>query len=153
MASNGPGTSAASTTENLVPPNVNDDKLIKSSFLSVVIYSIDTVNTVFQVPKLLLGTCSGWIFLVQFHFEFRDVGCEVDENFVFPMPAVKPETFQKVVEWTANHIGVPDPEVKEDPSTRERIWFTLNDFENKFFALHPKNAPPKIPCDVLTALT
>ncbi|KAI1701205.1 skp1 family, dimerization domain-containing protein [Ditylenchus destructor] len=28
---------------------------------------------------------------------------------------------------------VLDPEVKEDPQTRERIWFTLTEYENKFF--------------------
>ncbi|KAI1696927.1 E3 ubiquitin ligase complex SCF subunit scon-3 [Ditylenchus destructor] len=133
MASDGPGTSNASATENLIPPNVNDDKLIKcqpgdneSDIIEVTFKQIKQSHTFFNM--------------------FRDLGCEVDENFVFPMPAVKPEIFQKIVEWTANHIGVPDPEVKEDPNTRERTWFTLNDYENKFY-----DVPVDIMADVLTA--
>ncbi|KAI1731282.1 skp1 family, dimerization domain-containing protein [Ditylenchus destructor] len=133
MASDGPGTSAASVTENLIPPNVNDDKLIKcqpgeneSDIVEVPFKQIKQSHTFFNM--------------------FRDLGCVVDEKFVFPMPAVKPEIFQKVIEWTANHIGMPDPEVKEDPATRVRTWFTMDEYENKFFDL-----PVYVFAELLTA--
>ncbi|KAI1718335.1 skp1 family, dimerization domain-containing protein [Ditylenchus destructor] len=133
MASDGPETSAAPATENLIPPSVNDDKLIKCQ-------PGENESDIIEVPFKQIKQSH------TFHNMFRDLGCDLDENFVFPMPAVKPDVFQKVVEWTANHIGVPDPEVKEDPTTRERVWFTLNDYENKFF-----DVPVDITAELLTA--
>ncbi|KAI1693668.1 skp1 family, dimerization domain-containing protein [Ditylenchus destructor] len=94
MASDGPGTSNASATENLNPPNVNDDKLIKCQ-------PGDNESDIIEVPFKQIKQSH------TFFNMFRDLGCEVDD--------------------------VPDPEVKEDPATRERIWFTLNDYENKFY--------------------
>ncbi|KAI1718319.1 skp1 family, dimerization domain-containing protein [Ditylenchus destructor] len=133
MTSDGPETSAAPATENLIPPSVNDDKLIKC-------HPGENESDIIEVPFKQIKQSH------TFHNMFRDLGGDLDKNFFFPMPAVKPEIFQKVVEWTANHIAVPDPEVKEDPTTRERVWFTLNDYENKFF-----DVPADVMAELLTA--
>ncbi|KAI1702234.1 skp1 family, dimerization domain-containing protein [Ditylenchus destructor] len=82
-----------------------------------------------------------------FNNMYRDLNLNAaDDVFEFPMPAVKQDIFKKVVDWTANHIGVPDPVVKEDPATRERTWFELNDYEKKFF-----DVPVDVLADLLTA--
>ncbi|KAI1697661.1 hypothetical protein Ddc_19588 [Ditylenchus destructor] len=50
-----------------------------------------------------------------FNNMYRDLNLSAaDDVFEFPMPAVKQDIFKKVVDWTANHIGEPDPVMKED---------------------------------------
>ncbi|KAI1731236.1 skp1 family, dimerization domain-containing protein [Ditylenchus destructor] len=133
MAIEGAGTSDASVTEKVIPPNVNDDKMIKCQPGE---NQSDTVEVPFKQIKQSHT----------FFNMFRDLEGNLDDTFFFPMPLVKPEIFQKIVEWTANHIGVPEPEVKEDPATRERTWFTMDDYENKFFDL-----PVDVFAELLTA--
>ena len=50
----------------------------------------------------------------------------------FPVKNVESRVFHKVVEWCENHKGQPDPVVEQDPNTRERKWFTFNEYEKKF---------------------
>uniref|UniRef100_A0A915DRR1 Skp1-related protein n=1 Tax=Ditylenchus dipsaci TaxID=166011 RepID=A0A915DRR1_9BILA len=64
---------------------------------------------------------------------YLDLNLADGEPFEFPIPAVKTEIFNKVVEWFKEHVGREEPVVKEDPATRERIWFDLTDYEKKFF--------------------
>uniref|UniRef100_A0A915CM36 Uncharacterized protein n=1 Tax=Ditylenchus dipsaci TaxID=166011 RepID=A0A915CM36_9BILA len=50
----------------------------------------------------------------------------------FTLGNIKEATFLKVVEWCKEHVGKPDPVVREDPQTFERIHFVYTPFESKF---------------------
>uniref|UniRef100_A0A915CWC3 Uncharacterized protein n=1 Tax=Ditylenchus dipsaci TaxID=166011 RepID=A0A915CWC3_9BILA len=52
---------------------------------------------------------------------------------LFSVKEIKTPVFCKVVEWCRNHVGVPEPVVRVDPNTGERIWFDLTDYERNFF--------------------
>ncbi|KAI1722264.1 skp1 family, dimerization domain-containing protein [Ditylenchus destructor] len=51
----------------------------------------------------------------------------------FPAKKVKGATMENVVEWCKNHIDVLEPEIKERPDTKERIWFDFTEQEANFF--------------------
>lgn len=70
------------------------------------------------------------------------------EDFNFPVKAISTKIFKKVIDWMGEHVGMlsivnywnnktlldkPVPVVEEDPSTRERKWFTLSEWETNFF--------------------
>ncbi|KAI1707825.1 skp1 family, dimerization domain-containing protein [Ditylenchus destructor] len=135
MPSDAPGTSSErKAVECKIPTTTEDEKLIKCQ-------PGDNESDIVEVPLKQIKQSH------TFANMYQDLNLsKEDETFVFPMPAVKPKIFKKIVEWTANHVDVPDPEVKEDPQTRERIWFTLNEYENKFF-----DVPVDVHAELLTA--
>uniref|UniRef100_A0A914HZJ3 SKP1 component dimerisation domain-containing protein n=1 Tax=Globodera rostochiensis TaxID=31243 RepID=A0A914HZJ3_GLORO len=54
-------------------------------------------------------------------------------EFEFPLEEITGECFQKILEWMREHHNVPDPILREDPVTKERIWFKFTDWEKQFF--------------------
>ncbi|KAI1700431.1 skp1 family, dimerization domain-containing protein [Ditylenchus destructor] len=54
---------------------------------------------------------------------------------VFSAETVKTPIFIKIVDWCRQRIGVPEPVVRTDPRTGQRIWFKLTEYEKKFFAI------------------
>uniref|UniRef100_A0A183CBW1 Skp1-related protein n=1 Tax=Globodera pallida TaxID=36090 RepID=A0A183CBW1_GLOPA len=57
------------------------------------------------------------------------------EDIVFSIPEVSVDTFKKVVEWMEHRADKDEPKVEMDPTTHERKWFELDDFETKFFKM------------------
>uniref|UniRef100_A0A915DF82 Skp1-related protein n=1 Tax=Ditylenchus dipsaci TaxID=166011 RepID=A0A915DF82_9BILA len=54
------------------------------------------------------------------------------ELFQVELPVIsQSKTF--LPDWCKDHVGVPEPVIQEDPATRERIWFELNDAEKTFY--------------------
>jgi hypothetical protein len=41
------------------------------------------------------------------------------KTFIFPLNDITAACFGKIVEWLAEHNGKPEPEVQEEPITRE----------------------------------
>uniref|UniRef100_A0A915D576 Skp1-related protein n=1 Tax=Ditylenchus dipsaci TaxID=166011 RepID=A0A915D576_9BILA len=64
---------------------------------------------------------------------YEDLNLAEGDQFEFPIPAVTSKVFEKVLQWCKDHVGLPEPVIQEDPATRERIWFKLNDAEKTFY--------------------
>ncbi|KAL3105357.1 hypothetical protein niasHT_026090 [Heterodera trifolii] len=54
-------------------------------------------------------------------------------DFVFPLNDITSDCFQQILAWMREHHNLPEPIVKEDPVTQERIWFKFTDWERQFF--------------------
>ncbi|CAK5086246.1 unnamed protein product [Meloidogyne enterolobii] len=54
------------------------------------------------------------------------------EEFEFKVN-VETNIFSKVVEWMGEHIGKPDPQIEDDPATRQRKALTFSEYETDFF--------------------
>ncbi|KAL3125925.1 hypothetical protein niasHT_009454 [Heterodera trifolii] len=54
-------------------------------------------------------------------------------KFTFHMENIDAETFRRVLEWLVDHDGMDDPVIREDPTTGDRVWFELTEFETRFF--------------------
>jgi len=62
-----------------------------------------------------------------------DLGTSATEDGEIFIPVqVSTPVFKRIIEWCESHKGEPDTEVKEDPMTRERVWFKLSETEKKF---------------------
>lgn len=46
---------------------------------------------------------------------------EQSESFIFPLNNISKACFEKIIEWLDEHKGQPEPEIKEDPITKEVI--------------------------------
>ncbi|KAH7712700.1 S-phase kinase-associated protein SKR-1 protein [Aphelenchoides avenae] len=66
---------------------------------------------------------------------YRDLGLEESGEFPgdYPVKEIEARVFKKVVEWCTEHKGQPDSVIEQDPNTRERKWFSLSEYEKKFF--------------------
>uniref|UniRef100_A0A915DYH4 Skp1-related protein n=1 Tax=Ditylenchus dipsaci TaxID=166011 RepID=A0A915DYH4_9BILA len=81
----------------------------------------------YQVGLAIISQCK------TFSQMYEDLNLDAGDHFEFPIPAVTSKVFEKVLQWCENHIDVPEPVIKEDPATRERVWFQLTDDEKAFF--------------------
>ncbi|KAI6224412.1 E3 ubiquitin ligase complex SCF subunit [Aphelenchoides fujianensis] len=59
----------------------------------------------------------------------------IEPTIEFDVSKVKSDVFLKVVDWCEQHEGRPVPTVEVDPHTRERRWFTFDEYEKEFFKL------------------
>uniref|UniRef100_A0A183C4Z4 Skp1_POZ domain-containing protein n=1 Tax=Globodera pallida TaxID=36090 RepID=A0A183C4Z4_GLOPA len=57
---------------------------------------------------------------------------QVDE-FIFPLNEISKPIFDQILKWMENHENQSEPKLNEDSLTNERVWFTLTDWERKFF--------------------
>uniref|UniRef100_A0A915E613 Skp1-related protein n=1 Tax=Ditylenchus dipsaci TaxID=166011 RepID=A0A915E613_9BILA len=101
-------------------------------------------STAADVPgQVTVKTQGGELFQVElavisqsktFSQMYEDLNLAEGDQFEFPIPAVTSKVFEKVLQWCTDHVGgVPEPVIQEDPATRERIWFELNDAEKAFY--------------------
>ncbi|KAH7726946.1 E3 ubiquitin ligase complex SCF subunit scon-3 [Aphelenchoides avenae] len=83
-----------------------------------------------------------------FNEKFPVAATDFSTGFDIPEPITK-DLFPKVIEWCKYHQGKPEPVVEQDPNTRERKWFTFDDFETKFFEIETEKVCRLISCGEL----
>uniref|UniRef100_A0A914H3B2 SKP1 component dimerisation domain-containing protein n=1 Tax=Globodera rostochiensis TaxID=31243 RepID=A0A914H3B2_GLORO len=82
-----------------------------------------------MVPLALMPQCKVFKEMVQ--------NCDSGTEFHI-QEKLSVDTFKKVVTWMEHRAGKDEPTVETDPNTHERKWFTLDDFETKFFEMDAK---------------